>query len=167
MAEQNYSVKNQEDKTVEQLRRTVKLQRISQCTILIPFFLAIGAFFSASGVVYSAENSQQMTSNTNVSNPLQGALQTQRPVVADFGRGTCVPCKMMAPILDDLKQEYKGKAEVVFIDIRDYPGLTREVGIRVIPTQIFYTSSGEEIKRHTGFMDKSALVQEIEALLMK
>ena len=152
---------------MKKLPRSGKLHRASLCTILISLFLVIGTFFSANTTVYSAEKSQQMTSDSSGSNPLQEAFQTQRPVVADFGRGTCVPCKMMAPILEDLKQEYKGKAEVIFIDIREHPGLTREKGIRVIPTQIFYTSTGEEVKRHTGFMDESALVQEIEALIKK
>ncbi|MFO7802709.1 MAG: thioredoxin family protein [Desulfovermiculus sp.] len=150
---------------MKKLQRAEKLHRTPLCTIVISVFLVIGAFFSASKMVYSAEDSQQMKSDSGGSNPLEKAFQAKRPVVADFGRGTCVPCKMMAPILEDLKQEYKGKAEVVFIDIRDHPGLTREVGIQVIPTQVFYTSSGEEVKRHTGFMDKSGLVQEIEGLL--
>jgi thioredoxin 1 len=130
----------------------------------MPIFLALCVLLSVNQPVHSAENSQQKTTDPDISNPLQAALQTGKPVVADFGKGTCVPCKMMAPILEDLKQEYKGKAEVIFIDIREYPSLTREVGIRVIPTQIFYSSSGKEIKRHTGFMDKSALVQEIDTL---
>jgi thioredoxin 1 len=133
----------------------------------MPAFLALCVLLSGNGMVHSAENPQQKTSDADISNPLQTALQAGRPVVADFGKGTCVPCKMMAPILEDLKQEYKGKAEVIFIDIREYPGLTRDVGIRVIPTQIFYSSSGKEVKRHTGVMDKSALVQEIDALRTK
>ena len=147
-------------------RQSKKQHRVTLWTRILPVFLALCVLLSANEMVHSAENSQQKRTD-DVSNPLQAALQTGRPVVADFGKGTCVPCKMMAPILEDLKQEYKGKAEVIFIDIREYPSLTREVGIRVIPTQIFYSASGQEVKRHTGFMDKSAIVQEIDALRTK
>lgn len=87
-------------------------------------------------------------------NPLDGALATGRPVVADFGRGICIPCKMMKPILDELKEHYAGRAEVLIIDIDEYPAVTQRVGIRAIPTQIFYGAQGREFHRHEGFMPR-------------
>ena len=97
-------------------------------------------------------------------NPLARALQTNRPVLADFGRGSCVPCKMMEPILEELQKKYKGKAEILILDVGEYPVLTRESGIRAIPTQIFYDAAGNEVKRHQGFMDKESIVKELEKL---
>ena len=70
-------------------------------------------------------------------NPLTRALETGRPVLADFGRGTCTPCKMMQPILEELQEQYKGEAEILILDVGEYPLLTRKAGIRAIPTQIF------------------------------
>ena len=166
MREQCYSANAQEDK-MQRFQHPAIFLNVTLWTRMLPVFLALCVLLSANGMVHSAENSQQKTTDADVSNPLQAALQTGKPVVADFGKGTCVPCKMMAPILEDLQQEYKGKAEVIFIDIREHPSLTRDVGIRVIPTQIFYSASGQEVKRHTGFMDKSAIVQEIDALRTK
>jgi len=93
--------------------------------------------------------------------PISQALATGRPVLADFGRSTCIPCKKMLPILTALKKEYAGRAEVLIIDIDEHMELTQSVGIRVIPTQIFYDSKGNEVSRHVGFMGKDALVAQL------
>jgi thioredoxin 1 len=100
-------------------------------------------------------------------NPLDKALTTGRPVVADFGRGICIPCKMMKPILDELKELYRGHAEILIIDIDEYPAVTRRVGIRVIPTQVFYDSQGKEVYRHQGFMSKEDIVKQLEKMGVK
>jgi len=97
-------------------------------------------------------------------NPLDRALSTGRPVLADFGRGVCIPCKMMAPILEALKKEYEGRAEIVFIEIDQYPAVTRRCGIRAMPTQIFYDSNGNEVYRHQGFMPRDAIVEQLAKL---
>ncbi|MCF8108934.1 MAG: thioredoxin fold domain-containing protein [Desulfohalobiaceae bacterium] len=97
-------------------------------------------------------------------NPLTRALETGRPVLADFGRGTCIPCKMMQPILEELQEQYKGEAEILILDVDEYPRLTGKAGIRSIPTQIFYDTTGKEVTRHQGFMDKESIIQELEKL---
>jgi len=97
-------------------------------------------------------------------NPLDKALSTGRPVVADLGRGTCIPCKMMKPILEDLAKEYKGKAEILIIDVGEYPLLARRCRVRVIPTQIFYDASGNEVYRHEGFMPREEIRDELAKL---
>lgn len=97
-------------------------------------------------------------------NPLDRALKTGRPVLADFGRGTCIPCKRMKPILEELKQEYRGKAEILIIQIDDYRALTRRERIRLIPTQIFFDKDGKELYRHEGFMDREAIRRRLEEL---
>lgn len=97
-------------------------------------------------------------------NPLDRALATGRPVVADFGQGTCVPCKMMKPILDDLKEDYAGRAEILIIETGEYPAVTQRVGIRAIPTQIFYDAEGNEVDRHQGFMPRDAIVEKLREM---
>jgi len=98
---------------------------------------------------------------------LDRALATGRPVVADFGRGKCIPCKMMKPILDDLKEEYAGRAEILIIEIDEYPAVTQRVSIRAIPTQIFYDAEGNEAYRHEGFMPRDAIVAELTEMGVK
>ncbi len=77
----------------------------------------------------------------------------------DLGASECVPCKMMAPILEELKKEYAGKADIIFIDVWKDPPQARKYSIRAIPTQIFFDAEGKEVFRHTGFMSKKQIVE--------
>jgi thioredoxin 1 len=80
------------------------------------------------------------------------------PRLLDLGAGKCIPCKMMAPILEELKKEYAGRMEVVFIDVWKDPDAGKAYGIEVIPTQIFYDAEGKELFRHVGFFGKEDIL---------
>ena len=80
------------------------------------------------------------------------------PALIDLGAGKCIPCKMMAPILEELKEEYAGRLKVEFIDVWENPDAGREYGIKLIPTQIFYDASGKELFRHEGFYSKEDIL---------
>lgn len=97
-------------------------------------------------------------------NPLAKALKSGMPVVADFGRGTCIPCKAMKPILEELMQTYKGKAEIFIFNIDEYKDLTKQYGINLIPTQIIFDKSGKEIMRHEGFLEKDKIIEQLNEL---
>lgn len=100
-------------------------------------------------------------------NPLDMALSYGRPVVADFGRGKCIPCKMMKPILEKLAKEFEGKAEVLIIDIDDYPALARRCRVRFIPLQVFFDASGNEVYRHESFMPEEDIREQLAKLGVK
>jgi thioredoxin 1 len=76
------------------------------------------------------------------------------PKLLDFGRGKCIPCKAMAPILKELSEEYKDRVIIKVIEIDQEPNLTRANKIRLIPTQIFFDAKNQEVLRHEGFMGK-------------
>lgn len=82
----------------------------------------------------------------------------------DLGAESCIPCKMMAPILKELEKEYEGRAAIVFIDVWKHKEEARKYGIRGIPTQIFYDQEGKEVGRHVGFMDKNSIVDVLKQL---
>ncbi len=84
--------------------------------------------------------------------------------MVDLGAHECVPCKMMAPIIKELQQEYEGRASIVFIDVWQHREQARRFGIKGIPTQIFYDQNGKEMARHLGFMDKKAIVSVLTKL---
>jgi len=86
------------------------------------------------------------------------AVNNKLPQLVDLGASSCIPCKMMVPILEDIKKEYAGRLKVVFIDVRENPDAGREYGIRIIPTQIFYNASDNEMFRHEGFMSKKDIL---------
>lgn len=80
------------------------------------------------------------------------------PRLVDLGADKCIPCKMMAPILEELSAEYKGKLQVDFIDVWKNPQEGPKYKIRVIPTQIFFDASGKELFRHEGFFSKEDIL---------
>lgn len=85
-------------------------------------------------------------------------LASGLPRLLDLGATKCVPCKMMAPILEELKEQYAGSLEVVFIDVWENPDDATEYGIESIPTQIFFDASGNELFRHVGFISKEDIL---------
>ncbi len=96
------------------------------------------------------------TASTNIP-----ATQTEKkalPRLLDLGAGKCIPCKMMFPVLDELKKEYAGKLTVEFIDVWQNPDAAKPYGIEVIPTQIFYDADGKELFRHIGFFSKDDIL---------
>ena len=84
--------------------------------------------------------------------------------MVDLGAASCIPCKMMAPILEKLEKRYRGKAVVVFIDLRYDREAAQKFGIRAIPTQIFFDNKSVEIKRHIGFMSEEAIVAQLKSM---
>lgn len=84
--------------------------------------------------------------------------------LVDVGAASCIPCKMMAPILEKLEKKYDGKAAVIFIDVRHYPDQARRLGIQGIPTQIFYDAKGKEVQRHIGYMSEAAIVAQFKKM---
>jgi thioredoxin 1 len=88
------------------------------------------------------------------------------PKLLDLGADSCVPCQMMAPILDELREEYRGALDVVFIDVWKPENQQEAVkyGIRAIPTQIFFDPQGNELWRHTGFMSKEDILKKWKEL---
>jgi thioredoxin 1 len=102
----------------------------------------------------------------------KAAFASEAPVkgmvtMVDVGADTCVPCKMMAPIIKELGNEYAGKASIIFIDVWKNTAETVKYDVNVIPTQIFYDKDGKEISRHEGFMERKSIVAMLEKLGMK
>ncbi|MBF0412570.1 MAG: thioredoxin fold domain-containing protein [Desulfamplus sp.] len=109
------------------------------------------------GSGYSAEN---MTTPPAV--PVKGMV-----TMVDLGAKKCIPCKMMAPILEKLEKAYAGKAAIVFIDVWENKEEAQKFGIRAIPTQIFFDVDGKEVIRNTGFMPEEAIVAQLTKMGVK
>lgn len=103
--------------------------------------------------------------------PLAGAAGPE-PVVpvkgmvtlVDLGATSCIPCKMMAPILEKLEKVYQGKAAIVFIDVWKNKEAVDRFKISAIPTQIFFNEKGKEVYRHMGFMNEKDIVAVLKKL---
>jgi thioredoxin 1 len=93
--------------------------------------------------------------------PRPSAAHAALPRMVDLGRGQCAPCKMMVPVLEELKREYAGVIEIEYIDIAKNPDAMQKLGlpVRAVPFQIFYDGSGTIVRNHYGYMSKEEIVQ--------
>ena len=95
------------------------------------------------------------------------ALASGKPTVVDLGARTCISCKKMAPILEELAGTYRGRANVLFVDVREDSAAAKRFGIQMIPTQIYFDAKGKEIKRVIGVADRDDLIKGLTAAGLK
>ena len=103
-----------------------------------------------------AANNEKVSVPVEVESPAK--VPAKLPLMVDLGADKCKPCQMMKPILDELKQNYKEKLNVVFIDVWKNPSEAEKYKVNIIPTQIFYDAVGKELFRHQGFYSKEDIL---------
>ncbi|MEN6549883.1 MAG: organomercurial lyase [Armatimonadia bacterium] len=86
------------------------------------------------------------------------------PKLLDLGSTTCIPCKQMAPILEELKKELVGKIDVEFVNVNDRLDLANKYKIEFIPTQVFLDANSKELFRHVGFYGKDEILAKLTEL---
>jgi thioredoxin 1 len=121
-----------------------KVTGIICLSALFLFTLPVGAFAAAADV------------------PVKGMV-----TMVDLGAKKCIPCKMMAPILEKLEKVYAGRAAVVFLDVWEDPKPAQRFAIRGIPTQIFFDKEGREVFRHLGFLSEEEIVRRLKEMGVK
>jgi len=129
------------------------------CAASIIVVMALLTLFE--GRLYAAEL-KSGTGHAVTSSP-----SVKYPALVDVGARKCIPCKMMAPILDELSTEYAGILRVEFIDVQTDHDKAMQLGVRGIPTQIFYDSKGKELYRHIGFISKEDILRTFDKLGVK
>ncbi len=142
------------------------MNKIAKIVIVVVLILVIA-------VVFALKENNKTISEPNVSDPpaekapqlTTSVIETKKteevktlPRLVDLGAEKCIPCKMMAPILEELKKEYAGIFNVEFIDVWKNPDAAKGYAIKMIPTQIFYDAAGKELFRHEGFFSKEDIL---------
>jgi thioredoxin 1 len=120
------------------------------------------AFTAAPGKAQEAGTSvtaSDLISGAPQTLPIQGMV-----TMVDIGAHSCIPCKMMTPIIEELSKEYEGRAAIAFVDVWEHREQAARYGVQTIPTQIFYDARGKERYRHTGFLDKAGIVAKLAEL---
>ena len=92
-------------------------------------------------------------------------IDSDKPVLVDFTASWCGPCKMMAPILKDVKQEMDEAVKIVKIDVDQNPGTAKEYQIQGVPTLILF-KDGKPMWRQSGVVPKSGLVSVIKKFVV-
>ncbi|MEG8948090.1 thioredoxin [Rosettibacter firmus] len=92
------------------------------------------------------------------------ALQSDIPVIVDFWAAWCGPCRMIAPIIEDLSEEYEGKIKVGKLDVDENQQTAIRYGVRSIPTVLFI-KNGEVKDTIIGAVPKSVFIEKIQKLL--
>jgi thiol-disulfide isomerase/thioredoxin len=99
-----------------------------------------------------------------IDNLVDKARRSGKPCLVDFGASGCRPCDMMAPILEELRKEYTGIANVEFIDVREHQILGSRYGVSSIPVQVFFDKDGKEFYRHVGFFPKNNILAKFKEM---
>lgn len=89
------------------------------------------------------------------------------PRLVDVGSDSCLPCKMMEPMLQELAKEYKGRLKVESVNATKKPEVEKKYKIRTYPTQIFFNAAGKELYRHEGFYTKAKILAKFKSLGIK
>jgi thioredoxin 1 len=105
-----------------------------------------------------------MAIEVNDANFEEVVLQSDVPVIVDFWAEWCGPCRMVGPIVEELAEEYKDKVIVAKMDVDSNPSITSKLGIRNIPTILFF-KGGQQVDKQVGAVPKTVISQKIEALL--
>lgn len=121
--------------------------------VVVLMVIAVAAF-RGNSTAPSTQQSQRPTS---------GPVQIL-PRMVDLGADKCIPCKQMAPIIEELKKEYAGRATIEFIDVWKSPEAGEPYAVRLIPTQVFFDRHGNEAWRHEGFLPKSDIIARLREL---
>jgi thioredoxin 1 len=101
--------------------------------------------------------------NVTSANYDQEILKSEVPVLVDFWAPWCGPCKMIAPVLDEIANEHAGKFKICKVNVDDEQALAGQFGIRNIPTLIFF-KGGQPQSQVAGLQGKQSLIDKLQAL---
>ncbi len=107
---------------------------------------------------------EKQTVTLNAENFHQEVLESSKPVLVDFWAGWCGPCLTMAPVIEELAEEFDGKALVDKLEVEEHPQVASDFDIQSIPTLLFF-KNGEVVDRVIGVVTKKDLTDRLRSLI--
>lgn len=124
---------------------------------MIKRFIVFAALFSVIAL-------SGCSSAAGIDDVLNNAKKEGRAVMLELGSVGCIPCEQMKPVMEKLRMNYKGKLEVLFIDVRIDRKNGRRFGVSMIPTQVFLDKDGKEFHRHIGYYAYEEIAQVLKKI---
>ena len=149
------------DKVVETLREYVRKQKRQE--VVNEYIRGLGR---SCGVVIAKEWGKRQAALA-FDNPVDKARLNKRPTMVDFGAQGCRACDLMEPILKAMKEEYAGRADIVFVHVHKEQVLALRFGVQNIPVQVFFDAEGREVFRHEGFFSREDIEKKLRELGVK
>ena len=128
---------------------------------------AVAAHVNAVSQRHSVELAAQWVETqapASLDNVVDKARRSGKATLVEFGAQGCGPCDMMTPILEELRQEYTDRCNILFVPVREQQILAARYGIQSIPVQVFFDKDGQEFFRHSGFFPKEQIVAPLAEL---
>lgn len=106
-----------------------------------------------------------MANNISTMAELDQLKQSGRPTLVDFWATWCGPCKRLVPIVEQLAEEYEGRANIVKCNVEEGEDLAMTFGITSIPALVYFNAQGENVNRQVGLQPKAKIQEELDKLL--
>jgi len=110
--------------------------------------------FAFMGILFLSQCAQA----DSLDDTLDRAKKDGKAVMLELGSMGCIPCEQMKPVMAKLSDTYKGKLDVIFIDVRKNRDAARRFGVYMIPVQVYLDRNGKEFHRHVGFYPYEEIV---------
>lgn len=128
------------------------------------YAVVVFVIFSISIVGFGCSKDAEPTSVDLTSTDLARAFSNSKATLAEFGSSSCIPCKEMKPILQDLATMYVGRLNVVIIDVYEQQSLSQYYKVLGIPTQVIFDAHGNELARHVGAWSINSIIGQLRVL---
>ncbi len=148
-------------RTVTRPEKSNTSSRVLHVTLrkLLPVLLALLAILMLS----TACSKDSASSGNSTSTELEEALASGKPTLAGFVGQVCA-CKNITPTLEELAAEYEGRCNVLVLDVADYKSLFSQYDVTLVPTQVYFDSSGAEVERIVGSSTKEEMVERLTGM---
>lgn len=122
------------------------MKRVNKLLIILTIFCVVGGIWIYKNKLITNDNIDEFKLDATYDFDIEKLKSYELPIIVDFGSDSCIPCKEMAPVLENLNEKYRGKVIVKFVDVSKNSDAVKDFPVKVIPTQFFFNADGTPFK---------------------